>query len=281
MHARSAITEVTEGPATPASTAPPCAALFLLAAFVTLLSCAVSGGADGSGALDAPSFDTLVNGRVVVSNRDLGGVPALRLVEELRIGSAMGTGPDLFGNVGSLAVDQAGSVYVGDHAAGEIRSFAADGTFIRVVTRRGPGPGDIPPSAYPFHIAWQEPNRLWIDATPVLFFVDSLGNFGKDARRSSAHTAWTPVADTLGGIFGRVLNPISVGPSRLMFDSWVEKLAVSVDGAVSFADRMPLDSVEFRLGRTLNRGGARGNLMHGSPTREEMAWRLIRPGTYG
>ena len=222
--------------------------------------------------------DTLGGGRVVVTNNDLGGVAALRLVEELRVGSAVGTGPDAFGNVGSLAVDRAGSLYVGDYAAEEIRSFTADGTFIRVVTRRGPGPGEIPASAYPFHLAWQEPNRLWIDATPVLMFVDSLGNLGKDTLRPSAHAAWIPSADTLGGVFGRVLNPISVGSSQLMFDSSVEKLAVSTDGDVSFAGRMPLDRVEFRLDRTVSRGGARGNLMQGSPTRGEMPWAVDPSG---
>lgn len=65
---------------------------------------------------DLARVDTLASGRLRVSNADGGmhGPDGLRLVAELRIGSADGDGSDVFGNVVSLAVDQNGVVYVAD-----------------------------------------------------------------------------------------------------------------------------------------------------------------------
>ncbi len=270
MQARPTLTDVAER-STPGLVALARPALFFLLVVAGFVACAGDGGRGGV----LP--DTLPTGRVIVSNPDPGGALPLRLVEELRIGSIVSTGPDVFGNVGSLAIDQAGSVYVGDYAAGEVRSFGADGTFLRVVTRRGPGPGQIPASVFPFNLLWQEPHRLWIGATPTLFFVDSLGNGGDVAHRLPGNAAWTPHADTLGGIYGRRLDLVERESSRLVHESWVERLAVSEDGTVSAAGRLLLGRVEYRVGQTVSRGGARGNVMQTRPMHVETPW-TVDPG---
>ena len=263
----------TPGPVALAGPAP--LLFFVLATFAACTGSGEQGVALGDRGVFA---DTLANGRVVVRNPDPDGAVSLRLVEELRIGSILDVGPDAFGNVGSLAIDQTGSIYVGDYAAEEVRSFGADGTFLRVVTRRGPGPGEIPASAFPFNLLWREPQQLWIAATPTLFFVDSSGNAGNVTHRLPSNVAWTPHGDTLGGIYGRSLNLVEMEPSRLVFESWVEKLAVSEDGTVSTAGRLLLGRVEYRVGQTVNRGGARGNLMQPRPMQGETPWAVDPAG---
>ena len=271
MQARPILADVAES-STPGPVALARPALFFFLVPAGFVACA---GAGGQGGLLS---DTLSTGRVVVSNPDPGGAAPLRLVEELRIGSIASTGPDAFGNVGSLAIDQTGSIYVGDYAAEEVRSFGVDGTFLRVVTRRGPGPGEIPASVFPFNLLWQEPKRLWIGATPTLFFLDSLGNAGNVVHRLPSNAPWTPHADTLEGIYGRRLDLVEMEPSRLVFESWVERLAVSEDGAISVAGRLLLGRIEHRVGQTITRGGARGNLMQTRPMQGETPWTVDPAG---
>lgn len=65
------------------------------------------------------------------------------LKEELRIG---GLGGDLryqFGQVGTIAVDSRGEIYVSDSQAQEVRVFSDSGTYQRTVGRPGSGPGEL------------------------------------------------------------------------------------------------------------------------------------------
>lgn len=138
--------------------------------------------------------DTLAGGRVVVSNPDRdpwddnGG---LRLVEELRIGSAVSDGPDAFGDIHSLAVGDAGSIYVADYMAREVRLFEPDGTFVASFGRRGDGPGEFRYGSA-VHVVWQRPNRLWAVDPPLLHLVA--------AGASPRYAAGTPLAESFAGL---------------------------------------------------------------------------------
>ena len=68
---------------------------------------------------------------------------AWNVVEDLRIGSAMSEGPDLFGAILSFDVDAWGRIFALDDQAQEVRVFDADGTFVRTVGSRGEGPGEF------------------------------------------------------------------------------------------------------------------------------------------
>ena len=138
--------------------------------------------------------DTLAGGRVVVSNAGRGpwdNSGGLRLVEELRIGNAMSVGPDAFGDVYSLAVSDAGSIYVSDYRAQEVRLFEPDGTFVASFGRRGSGPGEFRyGSGVP--VVWQRPNRLWAVDPPFLHLVA--------AGASPSHAAGRPLAESFRGL---------------------------------------------------------------------------------
>lgn len=69
--------------------------------------------------------------------------PTWELVEELRIGSREGSGPDVFGEIRGLAVLDDGRVAVLDYQAQEVRLFAPDGSWLRTFGGRGAGPGEL------------------------------------------------------------------------------------------------------------------------------------------
>jgi hypothetical protein len=74
--------------------------------------------------------------------QDLDAAPRLRLVEELRLGSA--TDPNTgFSRVGSVAVDRDGQLYVFEVQDRHIRVFGATGRLLRTIGRAGNGPGEF------------------------------------------------------------------------------------------------------------------------------------------
>jgi hypothetical protein len=119
---------------------PPRAAAVLLAC-VAASACGDAGSTAWTG-----TIDTLATGQLVVRNPKTpiwSEAQRWRLVPELRIGTVDATGPELFGQITSLAADAAGRIYVLEGQAQEIRVFGADGTFIRAVGRKGGGPGEF------------------------------------------------------------------------------------------------------------------------------------------
>ena len=125
--------------------------------------------------------DTLEGGRILVRNpaRGRGGGPdEWRLVEELRLGRVEGAGPEVFGNVHDVAVDEKGHIYVLDYGSKEVRVFDRDGRHLRSMARNGEGPNEFRYSEWSaeMRIIWQPPNRLWIGDRWQQLSFDSLGN---------------------------------------------------------------------------------------------------------
>lgn len=75
-------------------------------------------------------------------DRPAAGVPGWRLVEDLRIGGA-DSGVASFNDVRGLAVTPAGGILVLDFQSQEIRLFDSTGRFVKLVARRGEGPGEL------------------------------------------------------------------------------------------------------------------------------------------
>jgi hypothetical protein len=106
--------------------------------------------------------DTLPGGVVAVRNPAAGRWSVdrpWRTELDLRIGSLDGDGPDVFGHVAALEVDPLGRVYVLDAQAAEVRVFSADGGPVRVLGRRGGGPGEL---RGPVGLAWGPEGHLWV-----------------------------------------------------------------------------------------------------------------------
>lgn len=103
-----------------------------------------------------PLVDTLRSGTVVVQNSDLGlwdldPGPRWIVVEGVRIGSTDGDGPDAFGSVPTLIVDDLDRIWVVDAMANELRVFDAAGRFVRTIGRTGEGPSEFTRIGPVFH----------------------------------------------------------------------------------------------------------------------------------
>ena len=128
-------------PTTPTRFRPSVTFALALAFSGLLTACGSDATANWSGAMD-----TLSSGEIAVRNT---GDPlwdpgeAWRVVEDLRIGSAMSDGPDLFGNIRAFDVDGWGRMFILDGQAQEIRLFESEGAFVRKMGRRGEGPGEF------------------------------------------------------------------------------------------------------------------------------------------
>lgn len=105
-------------------------------------------GTDVAPRAGALKVDTLPGGTIRVDNPMVGlwdAAPGSRwqVVEVLRIGRLQGSGPDVFGRVGSVLADDLGRIWIVDQLANEIRVFGSDGQFIRTIGRKGAGPGEF------------------------------------------------------------------------------------------------------------------------------------------
>ena len=112
-----------------------------LAAALPLLATACDTGSAATAGWSG-TIDTLPSGEIVVHNADdplWTPETAWRVTEELRIGSPMSDGPDLFGAIQSFDVDAWGRIFVLDDLAQEVRVFDSDGAFVRTVEGRGRG----------------------------------------------------------------------------------------------------------------------------------------------
>lgn len=129
----------------------------------------------------AGTIDTMADGRVVVHSPatgiwDADTASAWRLVEELRIGTVEGTGPDLFTHIADIDVDGLGRIWVLDRQSRELRVFASNGAHVRTIGREGSGPGEF---RDPIGVAIAASGDVWVvDPRNARYAVfDSTGRF--------------------------------------------------------------------------------------------------------
>jgi hypothetical protein len=231
------------------------------------------GGCDagvGDPARWAGTMDTLPSGQVVVHNPTTAIWRAgeeWRVVEELRIGGIEGTGPELFGNVASLAVDLAERIWVLDHQAQELRVFDADGQHVRTVGRRGGGPGEFQQAV---HIALAPDGKVWVmdPSNARLSVFDTTGAYveGKTSLGGFVMMPWPGRFDD----DGRYYSPVPRGGRTTL---------VRHDGAFSPLDTLevprdpvPRDQFEIRDGE------GRTRVIAGVPYQGFLTWRISPAG---
>lgn len=184
------------------------AATLLASALAVALAACGAGDRAPSGAW-AGTIDTLAGGIVHVQNPETGiwgPDDAWRIEEELRIGVPDGAGPELFGEIADLAVDDYGRIYVLEGQAQEIRVFDPDGRHIRTFGRPGSGPGEFKQAGA---IRWGPDGRLWVvdfgNARYAVF--DTTGEYVTMARRTSGlqATPWPGTIDETGRVIDLVV----------------------------------------------------------------------------
>lgn len=200
----------------------------------------------------AGTVDTLANGAVrVASPADGLWTPgtAWRLEEELRIGSLESEGPDLFGTVLDLAVDDLGRIWVIDRQAMEVRVFGPGGEWVRTVGREGEGPGEF---AGPDALRWGPEGDLWVvdQGNARISVFDTTGAYRTAHRRppeaSTGHYIWP----------GTVLADATVLDATLIrTETELQNVLVRWDTAGAVLDTFRLPAFERRLWVARSEGG--------------------------
>ncbi len=85
----------------------------------------------------------------------------LRGETDLTIGVVDGAPQYLFENIGALTRDAAGTIYVGDRGARDVRVYGPDGRYLFHVTGPGEGPGELLHAVC--GLAFDPDGRLWVD----------------------------------------------------------------------------------------------------------------------
>lgn len=135
----------------------------LLGLVVVACASAACGSADG--ATDATwvgQIDSLPDGQIVVQNQGAGVWPEgaeWKLVEDLRLGTIDSEGPQTFGSIASITVDDRGRLWVLDSQASELRVFGRSGDHVRTVGREGSGPGEF---TRPVRADVGPEGRIWV-----------------------------------------------------------------------------------------------------------------------
>lgn len=252
------------------SSSAPLPLLSVLAVLLVAFGCS---SANGGPAWEG-RIDTLPSGIVVVTNPATGvwdSASAWRVIEELRIGTLDGLGPDLFGQINALEVDAAGRIYVIEGQAQELRVFDADGRHVRTIGRKGGGPEEF---NQPIGMAWAPDGTLWVvdPQNNRISVIDTAGTFVTShyALGGFVYMPWPGGFDT-GGTFYNYAPDMSGGGFRM--------LLVRYDSALN-----PIDSIRpphyegpenfFELLRD------RGRMRTGVPFSPSLDWELTPQGDF-
>lgn len=161
------------------------------------------------------TIDTLPSGQIVVSN------PATpvwregdewRVVEEIRVGTLDGDGPDMFGDITSFEVDPEGRIWILEGQAQEIRVFGADGRHVRTVGRQGGGPGEF---ARALQIRRGPDGNMWVidPQNNRISVLDSAGTYleGMQTPGGFIIIPWPGGFDAAGNYYSPVPLPSDEG----------------------------------------------------------------------
>ena len=116
---------------------------------ILVLAVAACGG--GEGGWSGSVTDSA--GVAIVANPAEGiwsSAQAWTLEEELRIGALEGDPQYQFGQVGWLAVNSDGNIYVVDAQAQHIQAYSPEGEFLQTIGQRGAGPGELQQAGFIF-----------------------------------------------------------------------------------------------------------------------------------
>jgi hypothetical protein len=114
-----------------------------LAAAAALLPLVLASCGGGSEPRAASVVRDVVGDTTIVRVTGDGPWGVAELTEDLRIGAIEGADEYMFGRLSSMAVDAAGTMYVLDSQALEVRVYDGAGTFLRRIGRAGEGPGEL------------------------------------------------------------------------------------------------------------------------------------------
>jgi hypothetical protein len=172
------------------------------------------------------TIDTLETGRVVTTNpaepTPVEGAP-VALEHLFRIGTAAGPDETNFGAIAGVVADARGQIHIADRQANQLRTFSAEGEYIRTVGGPGDGPGEF-----------SSLNGLRITSDTLVLvdqeggrytLMDPDGELLGTARRELGYFSWLFDGNVVGDRVREIGIVFSDGESRAAL------LDVSLDGS--------------------------------------------------
>lgn len=161
--------------------APACSFVSVLL-LLTLIGC----GEGNVGPSSTATVTMSASGYPIVENTEVGlwdqAGETWVVEEDLRIGALDGDGPEVFGRLIALRVDDAGNLFVLDNLAAEVRVFDPAGTYLRTFGGDGDGPGEL---RRPTGLAWGPNQTLLVYSSSTFDRFDTTGRF---IDRTERHT---------------------------------------------------------------------------------------------
>jgi hypothetical protein len=192
-----------------------------------------------------------------------------QIQEVLRIGSMDGDGPDVFGSIQTMAVDQLGRVWVFDSQAQELRVFGADGAHIRTIGRRGGGPGEF---AQVTKVELAPDGNIWVmdPRNNRISVFDSAGTYieGRHAAGGFIMFPWPGRFDAAGRYYAPIPRP---GPEFRMAMLRYNADFMPIDTLDVPRDPVQREYFELR--------SQQGSMIAGVPYQGGLTWRLSPAGT--
>jgi hypothetical protein len=171
--------------------------VFFLSVIIILVSCQKQ-KAEWKGTIDEENGVTVVkNPKEPMYSEDM-----FSMEEELSIGEAEGREEYMFSEIRSMAVDDAGRIYVLDMEEAHVKVFDQNGTYIRTIGKKGQGPGEL---NLAFTIQITSQNELVVeDYNSRLAFFSSEGEFKRNLSIAKERISRIDI-DSNGNIIGNVI----------------------------------------------------------------------------
>ena len=133
------------------------------------------------------------NGIKVVNNpaEPLYGELVLELEEDLAIGSVDDENTTFY-QIGGIAVDSQGNMFVMDSGNQRIQKYDKDGNYLQTIGRKGQGPGEF---MRPFDFLLDEKENIYVLEIRKIHVFDPRGNSIKDMNLQTFMMGFTPGAD--------------------------------------------------------------------------------------
>lgn len=153
-----------------------------------------------------------------------------RLADTLWIGAMDGEGPEVFGSIAALTVDDSSRMYVFDGQARELRVFGADGSFLFRHGRQGGGPGEY---QHVIGMSTSADGAVWLVDGGNARYTTLRGEDTASFRRGAAvyHLPW------LGGHVGDQLYDVVIVPGEESREAMVR-----VDATGTVVDTLAIPS---------------------------------------
>jgi hypothetical protein len=231
------------------------------AALILVLAAAACGGDTGA-APPAWTARTDTAGDTIsvhtLSGSLLGG--PVDLVEELRIGALEGEDHEMFGSVSALAVGADGDIYVLDRQVPALRRYAADGTFLLTMGRKGGGPGEY--ASPDGGLAVLRDGRVVVRDPGNARFTVYLPDGTYDASwlgRGGFNTSRALYVDTAGDVYSMTIRDAAAGEKVTPGSLWINRLVrLRPDGSPADTIDVPVyryDAPTIMAQRTAPGGG--------------------------